>query len=133
MNPGDDKPADDKEVFDASAILAILQEEPGSDKLLKLRAVALVNAVNAAEVLAKLVSRGMTLLEASAAFEALDLQVIPFTPQLAVISARYVKKGVSLGDRSFLATVHQHGRGWTSDRDLPKLLGNLAPRLGFFR
>jgi PIN domain nuclease of toxin-antitoxin system len=133
VNPANDKPADDKEVFDASAILAILQEEAGSDKLLKFRAVALVCAVNAAEVLAKLVSRGMALREASAAFQALDLDVVPFTPHLAAISARYVKKGVSLGDRSFLATVYQHGRGWTSDRDLPKLLGNLTPRLGFFR
>jgi ribonuclease VapC len=133
VNPANGEPLDDKEVFDASAILAILQDEPGSDKLLKFRTVALVCAVNAAEVLAKLVSRGMALREASAAFEALDLEVIPFTPQLAAISARYVKKGVSLGDRSFLATVYQHGRGWTSDRDLPKLLGNLTPRLGFFR
>ena len=133
MNPTNGKTADGKEVFDASAILAILQEEPGSDKLLKFRAVALVSAVNAAEVLAKLVSRGMALREASAAFEALNLDVIPFTPHLAAISARYVKKGVSLGDRSFLATVHQHGRGWTSDRNLPKLLADLTPRLGFFR
>ncbi|HEY6347098.1 MAG TPA: PIN domain-containing protein [Bryobacteraceae bacterium] len=133
MNPTNGELEHDNEVFDASAILAILQDEPGSEKLLKLRAGALVSAVNAAEVLAKLVSRGMGLREASAAFEALDLDVIPFTPHLAAISARYVKKGVSLGDRSFLATVYQHGRGWTSDRDLPKLVGNLTPRLSFFR
>jgi ribonuclease VapC len=133
VNPANGEFAHDKEVFDASAILAILQDEPGSDKLLKLGAGALVSAVNAAEVLAKLVSRGMALREASAAFDALDLEVIPFTPHLAAISAQYVRKGVSLGDRSFLATVHQHGRGWTSDRDLRKLLGNLTPRLSFFR
>lgn len=103
MNPANGE--HDKEVFDASAILAILQDEPGSEKLLKLRAGALVSAVNAAEVLAKLVSRGMALREASTALDALDLEVIPFTPYLAAISARYVRKGVSLGDRSFLATV----------------------------
>jgi ribonuclease VapC len=133
VNPANGELAHDKEVFDATAILAILQDEPGSEKLLKLLTGALVSAVNAAEVLAKLVSRGMALRDASAALDALDLEVVPFTPHLAAMSARYVRKGVSLGDRSFLATVHQHGRGWTSDRDLLKLLRNLTPRLSFFR
>jgi ribonuclease VapC len=120
-------------VFDASAVLALMQGEPGADLLKELQPDAVVNAVNAAEVLAKLVSRGMPAEEAQAAYDALHLETAPFEPTLVVISARYVHKGVSLGDRCFLAAAHRHGSGWTSDRDLRRLLGNRVPRLNFFR
>ncbi|MBZ5626758.1 MAG: PIN domain-containing protein [Acidobacteriia bacterium] len=119
--------------FDASAVLALLQGEPGADKLRDLQADAVVNAVNAAEVLAKLVSRGMPLAEAQAAYDALHLETTAFEPALAVISARYVFKGVSLGDRCFLAAAHWHGSGWTSDHDLGTLFGSGAPTLNFFK
>jgi len=54
-------------VFDASAVLALMQGEPGADKLKHLQQFAVVNAVNVAEVLAKLVSRGVPAAEAQAA------------------------------------------------------------------
>ena len=94
---------------------------------------ALIGAVNAAEVLAKLVCRGMPVQDAQDAFEALHLEVTPFEPGAAAISARYVRKGVSLGDRCFLATAHQYGCGWTSDHDLPAHIGKILPPLKFFR
>jgi len=122
-----------KPVFDASAVLALMQGEPGADKLMDLQRDAIVNAVNAAEVLAKLVSRGMPAAEAQAAYDALHLETTPFEPAMAATSARYVHKGVSLGDRCFLAAVHQHGSGWTSDRDLGALFGDRVPPLNFFR
>jgi len=120
-------------VFDASAVLALMQGEPGTDKLRDLQAAAVVNAVNAAEVLAKLVSRGMPLAEAEAAYDALHLETTPFEPALVAISARYVHKGVSLGDRCFLAATHWHGSGWTSDHDLGTVFGSAVPTLNFFR
>lgn len=120
-------------VFDASAVLALMQGEPGADRLRDLQANAVVNAVNAAEVVAKLVTRGVPAAEAHAAYEALHLETTPFELALVAISARYVHKGVSLGDRSFLAETHQHGSGWTSNRDLAALFGSRAPRLKFFR
>jgi PIN domain nuclease of toxin-antitoxin system len=122
-----------KAVFDASAVLALLQGETGEEKLRKLQAQAVVNAVNVAEVLAKLVNRGMPTREAQAAFEALHLVTIPFEPAMAAISANYVHKGVSLGDRCFLAAAHLHGSGWTSDHGLAALTGSLLPPLNFFR
>jgi PIN domain nuclease of toxin-antitoxin system len=122
-----------KPVFDASAVLALMQGEPGADKLRDLQADAVVNAVNAAEVLAKLVSRGMPLAEAQAAYDAIHLETTPFEPALVVISGRYVHKGVSLGDRCFLAAVEWHGSGWTSDHDLGTLFGSSVPTLNFFR
>jgi PIN domain nuclease of toxin-antitoxin system len=120
-------------VFDASAVLALMQGEPGADKLKDLQPDAVVNAVNAAEVLAKLVNRGVPAAEAQAAYDALHLETTPFEPAMVAVSARYVRKGVSLGDRCFLAAAHRHGSGWTSDRDLGALLGSRVPPLNFFR
>jgi len=120
-------------VFDASAVLALMQGEPGADKLGDLQPDAVVNAVNAAEVLAKLVGRGVPAAEAQAAYDALHLETTPFDPAMVAVSARYVCKGVSLGDRCFLAAAHRHGSGWTSDRDLGALFGSRVPRLNSFR
>jgi PIN domain nuclease of toxin-antitoxin system len=120
-------------VFDASAVLALMQGEAGAVKLRELLPDAVVNAVNAAEVLAKLVSRGMPAAEAQAAYDALHVETAPFEPAMVAISARFVHKKVSLGDRCFLAAAHRHGSGWTSDRDLGALVGSGVPRLNFFR
>jgi ribonuclease VapC len=120
-------------VFDASAVLALLQGEPGSDRLGKLQSEAVVNSVNVAEVLAKLVARGMPLHEAQAAYDALHLGTTPFESALAADSAHYVHKGVSLGNRCFLAAARQSGSGWTSDRAFGTISGSRMPPLNFFR
>ena len=120
-------------VFDASAVMALLQGEPGAERLGKLQSEAVVDAVNVAEVLAKLVARGMPVPEAQATYDALHLGMTPFEPALAADSARFVHKGVSLGDRCFLATARQHGSGWTSDRALGTIFGGRVPPLSFFR
>ena len=129
MNPN----SANRPVFDASAVLALMQGEPGADKLRDLQPDAVVNAVNAAEVLAKLVSCGVPAAEAQAAFDALHLETTPFEAAMVIVSARYVRKGVSLGDRCFLAAADRHGSGWTSDRDLGALFGSRVPPLNFFR
>ena len=129
MNPKDAG----RPVFDASAVLALMQGEPGADRLKDLQPDAVVNAVNAAEVLAKLVSRGVPAAEAQAAYDALHLETTPFEPAMVAISARYVRKGVSLGDRCFLAAADRHGSGWTSDRELGKLSSGRVLGLNFFR
>ena len=54
-------------------------------------------------------SRGMPAAEAQAANDALHLENSPFEPAKVAISARYVHKEVSLGDRCFLAAAHRHG------------------------
>jgi PIN domain nuclease of toxin-antitoxin system len=109
-----------------------MRGEPGAEKLQSVQEKALVSAINAAGVMAKLVERGMPPSSASAAFEALHLEVLPFESALAAVSAGFVHKGVSLGDRCFLATARQHGPGWTSDRDLGTIFGERV-RLTFFR
>jgi ribonuclease VapC len=123
----------DRPVFDASAVLALMQGEPGADQLRELQPNAVVNAVNTAEVLAKLVNRGMPASEAQAAYDALHLETAPFEPDMAMISAHYVRKGVSLGDRCFLAAAQRRGSGWTSDHHLRTLFGGRVPGVKFFR
>ena len=120
-------------VFDASAALALLLAENGADKLSDHQADALISAINVAEVLGKLVSSGMPLQDAQDAFEALHLEVVSFEAVSAPASAKYVCKGVSLGDRCFLAAAHQFGYGLTSDHELTRLLGDVVPHLRFFR
>lgn len=120
-------------VFDASAVLALIQGEPGWELLQPLQPHAVVNSVNAAEVLAKLVTRGMPASAALAAFEALHLEVTPFEPVMASKSVQFVRKGISLGDRCFLAAC-AHGIGWTSDRGMKQLaIDTGGPDLKFFR
>ena len=120
-------------ILDATAVLAIIQEEPGAERLLPLGREAAVSAVNLAEVLAKLVSKGVPRAEAQAAFEALHLEALPFDPAEAGISAFYWRKGVSLGDRCFLAAAYVHGKGWTADRALASLECERLPELEMFR
>jgi len=95
-------------VFDASAILAILQHERGAENLtVEIRQNAVVSAVNLAEVQSKLVKKGH---DPEAAWEdALSTmtEVEPFTGGQARIAGDLIttteKYGLSLGDRSCLA------------------------------
>jgi PIN domain nuclease of toxin-antitoxin system len=95
-------------VFDASAMLALIQGEQGADKLtdeILNRAVA--SAVNLAEVQSKLVKASNDPDRAwSAALSAIS-NVEPYTSEQARIAGSLIaateKHGLSLGDRSCLA------------------------------
>lgn len=97
-----------KIVLDASAVLALLGEEAGAEKLTpRLLSHATASTVNLAEVHSKLVSRG---LEADDAWDAAISPIRnsePFTEQHAKIAADMLeqtrKLGLSLGDRACLA------------------------------
>jgi PIN domain nuclease of toxin-antitoxin system len=95
-------------VFDASAILAILQNERGAETLTdEIRKNAVVSAVNLAEVQSKLVKKGHDPEEAwEDALSTMTL-VEPFTGEQARIAGDLIttteKYGLSLGDRSCLA------------------------------
>jgi ribonuclease VapC len=123
----------DRPVLDATAVLALIQDEPGAASLSPLLSNAVVGAVNAAEVLAKLVVKGVPREAALVALGALHLEVAPFDSDHAALSSAYVRRGVSLGDRCFLATVARYGTGWTSDRALAALPAGHRLRLMFFR
>jgi ribonuclease VapC len=95
-------------VFDASAMLAMLQQERGEEKLTEdIRERSVASAVNLAEVQTKLVKNGGDPDESwEDALSAVD-SVEPYTPEHARIAGDLItsteKYGLSLGDRSCLA------------------------------
>lgn len=95
-------------VLDASAILAIVHQESGYEKLTSgVLAKAVASAVNLAEVQGKLVARGWTSQEAwEDAISPLQ-QVVPFDEEQARIAGDLALEtrplGLSLGDRACLA------------------------------
>lgn len=94
-------------VLDASAILALLQNEPGSETILEHLPRAAVSAVNLSEVVAKLSEAGVPEAAIRAALGPLDLDVRPFDEEAAYVCGllrwKTRKSGLSLGDRACLA------------------------------
>ncbi|MGO9337144.1 MAG: PIN domain-containing protein [Terracidiphilus sp.] len=95
-------------VFDASAMLALLQHERGEEKLTEdIRERSVASAVNLAEVQTKLVKNGGASDESwEDALSAVD-SVEPYTPEHARTAGDLIVTtepyGLSLGDRSCLA------------------------------
>lgn len=102
-------------VYDASALLAVIFDEPGADVALQYLAMpgGEVSAVNWSEVGAKLAERGVTETEISSELSPLGLDVVPFDEAQAVIAAGFRpitrKLGLSLGDRCCLALARMRG------------------------
>ncbi len=97
-----------KAILDASALLALLKREPGSDQVAQALADgAVICAVNLSEVVAKLADGGMPELFIHRTLDALDVEVVAFETQLAyqagLLRSSTRQFGLSLGDRSCLA------------------------------
>jgi PIN domain nuclease of toxin-antitoxin system len=95
-------------VLDASALLAILNQESGADKLTaELLSVAASSTVNLAEVHGQLVEQGLNSDDAWDATLSPVREAVPFTPEQAKLAGALVAQtrslGLSLGDRACLA------------------------------
>ena len=96
-------------VFDSSAVLALVFNEPGTELATRLMDAddALISSVNQAEVLGKLHDTGMPAEEAALLWRQLPLKVLPFTAEHAQLAGqlRPVTRalGLSLGDCCCLA------------------------------
>jgi PIN domain nuclease of toxin-antitoxin system len=94
-------------VLDASALLALVNQEPGDDVVAELLPRSLVSAVNASELVAKLTDQGMPEDEVQEVLAALNLTVVLFNERQGLVAGylRAVTKhlGLSLGDRACLA------------------------------
>ncbi|MBD2233273.1 type II toxin-antitoxin system VapC family toxin [Phormidium tenue] len=94
-------------VLDASALLALVNQELGQDVVAELLSRSLVSAVNASELVAKLTDQGMPEGEIQEILAALNLTVVPFDEEQGLVAGylRAVTKhlGLSLGDRACLA------------------------------
>ena len=89
-------------VLDASALLALVQEEPGADKVKTLMPHAVISAVNFCETVQRLRRGGMPLEAVTLALTPLLSRPIPFDESQAYIAAsvhdRTRNLGLSFGD-----------------------------------
>ena len=118
------------QMFDASAVLAVIFEEPGADQVEALWAEGdnLLCAVNYAEIVAKLAERGMVDAEIATVLEGIPLDVIPFdrrsAHQAGLLRPATKALGLSLGDRTCLALgMIREARVVTADRSWKKVKG----------
>ncbi len=116
-----------KNVLDASAVLAVLNGEPGEKKVIPLLAESAVSSVNLTEVAAKLLEAGMDEASAQIAVSVLGIgEILDFTEDSAWEAARLrpltKQYGLSLGDRACLALARKlNVPAVTADKEWSKL------------
>jgi PIN domain nuclease of toxin-antitoxin system len=108
-------------VLDASALLALLNSESGSQAVAARLSDGMLSTVNLSEVVAKLSERGVPEYEIRIALDGLGLEVVPFdqsTAYRAGLLRRATRPmGLSLGDRACLALALQRAAPvFTTDR-----------------
>lgn len=110
MSPEDAEPAT---VLDASALLAMLHDEPGGDLVRGLLQTASISTVNWSEVIQKALDRDVEVQGLRHELEALGLRILPLTAdqaeRTAFLRAETRHLGLSLGDRACLALAAELG------------------------
>jgi PIN domain nuclease of toxin-antitoxin system len=112
-------------VLDASAVLAMIGGEAGSDAVAEILPQAVISAVNLAEVVSKLSERGATPEQIDEVLTRLRLSVVSFDASQArlagLLRPRTKAAGLSLADRACLALAIERGapavttdRAWTN-------------------
>lgn len=100
-------------VLDASALLALLHDEPGAAKVADVLARGCMCAVNLAEVVSHFIHLGMPADQVDAMLDPLPIDVIAADDRLARIAGRLrsvtASAGLSLGDRFCLALAERDG------------------------
>jgi PIN domain nuclease of toxin-antitoxin system len=94
-------------VVDASAILALLNQETGSEEVLRFIGKAAISTVNLSEVIAKLADAGIPEEDIRQILSNLNLEVIDFNKEQALkagmLRPNTKSIGLSFGDRACLA------------------------------
>lgn len=108
-------------VFDSSALLAVVFRERGAEAAARALNGAMISAVNAAEVVSRLVDSGTGAAAARAVLLAFGLTIRPFDAALAIdaglLRAATRALGMSLGDRACMALARrERARVITADR-----------------
>lgn len=117
-------------VLDASALLALLMQEPGHEVVAKALSdgPAALSAANLSEAASKLAEHGFTEAMLKKALAVLDLEIVPVDEAIALSAGFMIQRtralGLSLGDRLCLATAGARGvAALTTDRIWSKLRG----------
>jgi ribonuclease VapC len=96
-----------KIVLDASALLALVKNEPGSDKVESLLGRIVMSSVNVSETAAILLQSDMSVQEVQDCLLPLISEIVPFGEEQAFETAKLRKQtksqGLSLGDRACIA------------------------------
>jgi PIN domain nuclease of toxin-antitoxin system len=113
-------------VLDSSAILALIFNEPGAEKVKATLPDALLSTINLAEIITKLVDRGLPADVARAAVEVIGAEIVDFDIGQAFLTGelRVATRaaGLSLGDRACLALAAKRNLpAMTADRAWGKL------------
>ncbi|MSQ07148.1 MAG: PIN domain-containing protein [Dehalococcoidia bacterium] len=108
-------------VLDASALLALLNDEPGAAVVAIEIPGSAISALNLSEVVAKLSDAGMPEAAIRQALQGLPLDVIPFDQEQAyeagLLRTATRSAGLSLGDRGCLSLARRLGLpALTADR-----------------
>jgi PIN domain nuclease of toxin-antitoxin system len=108
-------------VIDASALLALLNAEPGADVVAEALGQGVMSAVNLSEVIAKLCDAGMPEKAIRQALQPLGIEIVPFEEeqayQVGLLRTSTQNLGISLGDRACLSLAKQLGvNALTADR-----------------
>jgi PIN domain nuclease of toxin-antitoxin system len=113
-------------VLDASAVLALINGEPGSEIVAKTLNVAAVSAVNIAEIATRLVDRGASIEGVREQVDRLPFEIVAFDDAAALHAADLRPEtrrfGLSLGDRACLSLARRLGvPAFTADRHWAKI------------
>lgn len=96
-----------KVIFDASVLLALIKNEPGSKNLEKHLGSIIMSSVNVSEVAATLLDSSITYEEMLECIEPLVNHIVSFDEEQSYLAANLKKltkhKGLSLGDRACIA------------------------------
>ena len=99
-------------LLDASALLALIFDEPGAEVVSGILSDSAIGAVNYSEVLTKLIRRGAAPDEAAEYLSGLTVEVVPFDRELALQGADLAPfawtHGLSFGDRACLALARRY-------------------------
>lgn len=102
-------------ILDASAVLALVQAEPGADRVAKAleEGDCVISSVNLSEAMAKLVLRGIPAGLAESILRGIPVRPVSCDERIAFLAGRFVSfgksLGLSLGDRICLATAWTQG------------------------
>jgi PIN domain nuclease of toxin-antitoxin system len=111
----------DRIVLDASALLALLQQEPGGEMVKSILNRAVMSAVNIAEVLIRLERLEIVSEEALPLIEDAVNEIIPFdlkqASEVAELQKHVRHKGISLGNKACIALgIKLNAEIYTADK-----------------
>jgi ribonuclease VapC len=108
-------------VLDASAVLAVLYQEPGRQRVIEVLHSSIISTVNLAEITTKLTDKGWTADQVEEVLAPFVLMSVDFSASQAIraglLRAATRRLGLSTGDRCCLALAQDRGVGvMTADR-----------------